>query len=130
MSCSALRRLTVLATMSLLTACSEGLVSPDVERSVSWSSTTDASGQQPLVIFVTSQGLFYDAVVAEDPLGEVPLELTEGSQLLSNGRTEFGPGQVGYLGGRWWEDRNNNLVRDSNDHFFFAPLQPPGRIAR
>ena len=34
-------------------------------------------------------------------------------QLLANGQTEFGPGQPGYLGGRWWEDKNGNGVPDA-----------------
>lgn len=164
MSDSAFRPLAALAIMSLVTACSEGVVSPELERSTSWSSTTNAAFQQPLVIFVITQGLYYNAFVLEDPIGvpvanpigtpigtptgtpiaptgtpigtpigtplEDPLRNLEETQLLSNGRTEFGPGQLGYLGGRWWEDRNNNLIRDSADHFFFAPLQPPGRIVR
>ena len=74
------------------------------------------------VVYVTSQGLYYDTFVATDPLprhGEF--------QLLSNGRTEFGPGDPGYLGGRWWEDLNSNGIQDSEDHYFLCPLLPPGR---
>ena len=133
MSDSAFRRLAALAIMSLVTACSEGVVSPQLERSTSWSSTTNAAFQQPLVIFVISQGLYYNAIVLEDPIGipvgnpigtpvgtptgtpiaapiatpigtpigtpiVEPLDSLEETQLLSNGRTEFGPGQLGYLG--------------------------------
>ena len=76
----------------------------------------------PGVVFVTSQGLYYDTFVVKDPL---PMEGK--FQLLTNGETEFGPGQPGYLGGRWWEDRNANGVQDSGDHFFLCPLLPPGR---
>jgi hypothetical protein len=43
-------------------------------------------------------------------------------QRLENGETEFGPGQPGYLGGRWWEDTNGNDIRDEGDHFFHCPL--------
>jgi hypothetical protein len=74
------------------------------------------------VVFVTSQGLYYDTFVARDPL---PMEGR--FQLLENGRTEFGPGDPGYLGGRWWEDLNRNGVQDTGDHFFLCPLLPPGR---
>lgn len=74
------------------------------------------------VVFVTSQGLYYDTFVAVDPL---PMEGR--FQLLVNGQTEFGPGQPGYLGGRWWEDLNGNGVQDAGDHFFLCPLLPPGR---
>src|SRR5918994_1056916 len=74
------------------------------------------------VIFVTSQSLYFDTFVAQDPL---PMEGR--FQLLENNRTEFGPGDPGYLGGRWWEDLNRNRVQDAGDHFFLCPLLPPGR---
>jgi hypothetical protein len=74
------------------------------------------------VVYVTSQGLYYDTFVARDPL---PMEGR--FQSLSNGTTEFGPGDPGYLGGRWWEDLNGNGVQDQGDHFFLCPLLPPGR---
>jgi hypothetical protein len=48
-------------------------------------------------------------------------------QLLVNGVTEFGPGDPGYLGGRWWEDLNQNGMQDQGDHFFLCLLIPPGR---
>jgi hypothetical protein len=48
-------------------------------------------------------------------------------QLLENGETEFGPGDPGYLGGRWWEDTNGNGVQDATDHYFHCPLLGPGR---
>jgi hypothetical protein len=76
----------------------------------------------PGVVYVTSQGLYYDTFVVKDPL---PMEGR--FQLLVNGETEFGPGQPGYLGGRWWEDTNGNGVQDAEDHFFLCPLLPPGR---
>jgi hypothetical protein len=74
------------------------------------------------VVYVTSQGLYYDTFVAKDPLPR------HGKfQLLSDGQTEFGPGDPGYLGGRWWEDLNGNGIQDPEDHFFLCPLLPPGR---
>jgi hypothetical protein len=76
----------------------------------------------PGVVFVRSQGLYYDTFVVKDPL-----PMHGRFQLLENGETEFGPGQPGYLGGRWWEDLNNNGVQDAGDHFFLCPLLPPGR---
>ena len=74
------------------------------------------------VVFVTSQGLYFDTFVVKDPL---PMEGR--FQLLTQGQTEFGPGQPGYLGGRWWEDLNGNGVQDPDDHYFLCPLLPPGR---
>ena len=76
----------------------------------------------PGVVYVTSQGLYYDTFVVKDPL-----PMNGRFQLIANGQTEFGPGQPGYLGGRWWEDLNGNGVQDSDDHFFLCPLLPPGR---
>lgn len=76
----------------------------------------------PGVVFVTSQGLYYDTFVVQDPL---PMEGR--FQLLTNGQTEFGPGESGYLGGRWWEDLNGNGIQDPEDHYFLCPLLPPGR---
>jgi len=74
------------------------------------------------VIFVTGQGLYYDTFVTKDPL-----PMHGKFQLLSNGQTEFGPGDPECLGGRWWEDLNANGVQDAGDHFFLCPLLPPGR---
>jgi hypothetical protein len=76
----------------------------------------------PGVVYVTSQGLYYDTFVVKDPL-----PMNGRFQLLVNGQTEFGPGQSGYLGGRWWEDSNGNGMQDAEDHFFLCPLLPPGR---
>jgi hypothetical protein len=74
------------------------------------------------VIYVISQGLYYDTFGAADPL---PMEGP--FQLLANGMTEFGPGDPGYTGGRWWEDLNGNGEQDEEDHFFLCPLLGPGR---
>lgn len=72
-------------------------------------------------IYVTSQDLYYDTFVVVDPL---PMEGP--FQQLENGQTEFGPGDPGYLGGRWWVDVNGNGVQDSGDHYFLCPLLGPG----
>ena len=41
--------------------------------------------------------------------------------------TEFGPGNPGHLGGRWWIDLNGNNVQDGADKYFLCPLLGPGR---
>ena len=81
-------------------------------------------GNDPMLgtVYVTSQGLHYDTFVTVDPL---PMEGP--FQQLVNGTTEFGPGDPGYLGGRWWEDTNGNGVQDIEDHYFLCPLLGPGR---
>ena len=79
---------------------------------------------------MTSQGLYFDSIVVVDPLPQkgrfqqlVPTE---------NGlTTEFGPGDVGHLGGRWWIDVNDdgipNQIEGEEDKFFLCPLLGPGR---
>ena len=68
-------------------------------------------------VYVTSQGLHYDTFVSADPLPpHGPF------QLLSGGETEFGPGDPGYLGGRW-------KIPDGQGGYTYllCPLLPPGR---
>jgi hypothetical protein len=73
-------------------------------------------------VYVISQGLYYDTFATADPLPN------EGRfQKLEDGATMYGPGDPGYLGGRWWVDENGNNVRDEGDHFFLCPLLGPGR---
>ncbi len=74
------------------------------------------------VVYVTSQGLYFDTFVAQDP---IPMHGK--FQLIANGETEFGPGNPGYLGGRWWEDTDEDGIMEATDHFFLCPLLGPGR---
>jgi hypothetical protein len=108
----------------LATACSASPAAPGVTRSASWGlNPSDERSHKPVVIFVISQGLFFDACVVREPLpmhGEF--------QLLVDNRTNLGPGMPGFLGGRWWEDLNRNGIQDQTDHFFFCPLVLPGRL--
>ncbi len=73
-------------------------------------------------IYVTSQGLYYDTFVSADTL---PMQGP--FQKLVNHTTEFGPGEPGYLGGRWWVDVNGNNVMDEGDSFLLCMLLGPGR---
>ncbi len=76
------------------------------------------------VIFVSSQGLYYDTFVTASTLPpQGPF------QKLDNHVTEFGPGDPGYLGGRWWEDTNGNGVMDPTDTYLDCPLLGPGRTS-
>jgi len=87
---------------------------------------TTGRGTGP-VIYVESQALFYDSIVLAD------LPLQGNFQLLKPGigpsglATEFGPGDVGYVGGRWWIDANPNGYMDEEDVYFLCPLLGPGR---
>lgn len=74
-------------------------------------------------VYVTSQGLAYDTIV----LGDLPFRPNAPFQKLEMGgptglHTEFGPGDPGYVGGRWWLDANGNDVMDEGDAFFLCPL--------
>lgn len=74
------------------------------------------------VVYVSSQGLYYDTFVSAKKL-----PMHGRFQKLENGVTEFGPGAPGYLGGRWWIDSNGNNIMDSGDTFLLCPLLGPGR---
>jgi len=78
------------------------------------------------VIYVTSQGLYYDTFATADPL---PMEgRFQKLEMGPDGAyTEFGPGSPGYLGGRWWVDLNEDGLQNEGDHFFLCPLLGPGR---
>jgi len=69
------------------------------------------------VVYVTSQGLYYDTFVSAEVLPpHGPF------QLLVDGETEFGPGDQGYVGGRW-KIPNGNGGYD----YLLCPLLGPGR---
>jgi len=73
------------------------------------------------MVYVSSQGLWFDTFVTADPL-----PMHGRFQKLEGGVTEFGPGDPGYLGGRWWIDSNGNDVMDEGDTFLLCPLLGPG----
>jgi hypothetical protein len=76
----------------------------------------------PGVVYVTSQGLYYNTYVTAQTL-----PLKGPFQKLTNHVTDYGPGDPGYLGGRWWIDTNANDVMDSTDTYLLCPLLGPGR---
>lgn len=84
-------------------------------------------GQGPVgLIYVTSQGLYYETFGTADPLPmRGPFQKLE--MVNGQAQTEFGPGDPGYLGGRWWVDENGNGEMDAGDHFFDCPLLGPGQ---
>ena len=80
-------------------------------------------------VYVTGQGLIYDSIVTAQSL-----PMHGRFQKLEMGgptglQTEFGPGDQGYVGGRWWVDENGNGEMDDGDMFFLCPLLGPGRGA-
>lgn len=76
------------------------------------------------VVYVSSQGLYYDTFV---PVETLPMHGR--FQKLVNGVTEFGPGDPGYLGGRWWVDVNGDNIMDAGDSYLLCPLLGPGRTS-
>ena len=120
----------VLGGVALFMGCNSTAstpLAPDVEGAPA--ATAMASSQDPVlttsnrgngalgVVYVSSQGLYYDTFVAAEELpAHGPF------QLLEDGVTEFGPGDRGYRGGRW-------MVPNGNGGFdyFLCPLLPPGR---
>ena len=79
------------------------------------------------IIYVVSQGLYYDSIVTADPLPQKgPFQMLNPNH--PNGlATMVGPGDAGYLGGRWWVDVNGDGQMDGGDHYFSCPLLGPGR---
>jgi hypothetical protein len=87
--------------------------------------TANGRGSGP-VVYVTSQDLFYDSIVLADLPQHGPFQLLEMGG-PSGLMTEFGPGDRGYVGGRWWLDVNGNGEMDDDDNYFLCPLLGPGR---
>jgi hypothetical protein len=73
-------------------------------------------------VYVSSQGLYYDTFVTADPL-----PMHGRFQKLEDGVTKYGPGDQGYVGGRWWIDENGNDEMDAGDTYLLCPLLGPGR---
>ena len=85
----------------------------------------DSNGRpfSSLQVTVDSTGLTYDSIVtaalpASGPFQKlVPVE--------GHLTTAYGPGDPGYLGGRWWLDMNGNDKMDPGETFL-CPLLGPG----
>jgi hypothetical protein len=78
------------------------------------------------IVYVESQDLFYDSIVTAmelPPRGPFQQLYPCDFGLC----TEFGPGDPGHRGGRWWVDDNSNGEMDEEDVYFLCPLLGPGR---
>ena len=120
------RTLLLLTPFALLSACDPG-TSPTqpmaVDAPVQLARTAPPGQGGALgTVYVSSQGLYYDTFVSAETL-----PMRGRFQLLEAGVTEFGPGDPGYLGGRWWVDVNENGMQDEADSFLLCPLLGPGR---
>jgi hypothetical protein len=79
-------------------------------------------------IYVESQGLYYEtfATTSLPPIGRFqPLNPTGGPN--GGPSTPYGPGDQGYVGGRWWVDTNGDGEMDEGDVYFSCPLLGPGK---
>ncbi len=93
-------------------------------------STVQAKGRgDGPIIFVASQGLYYDSIITAGslpPVGRFQL-LEAGGGGPSDLMTEYGPGDPEYVGGRWWIDKDGSGDMNEGDVFFSCPLLAPGR---
>ena len=112
-------------TKALSLAAIVGLVIGISNLSYAAERTTGRGAPGSPVIYVESQGLYYDSIVLTDlPFKGRFQQLIPGMNGLS---TAYGPGDVGHLGGRWWIDLNDDGVMDEGDKYFLCPLLGPGR---
>jgi len=74
-----------------------------------------------------------DVTYSSIPLGSLPMkgrfQLLEPNTTGSSAplMTEFGPGDHGYVGGRWFLDMDGDRQPSEGDVFFLCPLLGPGR---
>jgi hypothetical protein len=107
--------------LALTVGCADDSMSPTepaFEVPAQFASTANRGTNGALgVVYVSSQGLYYDTFVTVTDLPQ------KGRfQRLYGGVTEWGPGQQGYVGGRWWVDANNNHIMDEGDAYVLCPL--------
>lgn len=92
-----------------------------------WTSPASAGRGDGPVIYVIGQGLYYDSIVTADPLPQHgPFQQLDPGHPMGPATAE-GPGDPGYLGGRWWVDVNGDGAMDPDDRYFSCPLLGPGR---
>jgi len=81
-----------------------------------------------IVVYVSSQGLYYDSFIAAKTLPpKGRFQKLAGGGPHGGPMTEWGPGDRDFVGGRWWMDTNNDGEMDENDTYFSCPLMGPGR---
>jgi hypothetical protein len=112
------------APLMLLLACSPDSTTPtDPVAGLEELPSQLAKGGRPALggsVYVRSQGLYYKTFVTADPLPPYGK-----FQKLENGETDFGPGDPGYLGGRWWIDDGDG-IQGPEDTYLLCPLLGKG----
>ncbi|MEE8332100.1 MAG: hypothetical protein V3R84_10055 [Acidimicrobiia bacterium] len=66
-------------------------------------------------------GLTFASIVGPDLPAHGPFQQLF-PQMDGTLQTDYGPGDPGYLGGRWWIDVNGDEEMDSGDKYFSCPL--------
>ena len=86
-----------------------------------------------VTVYVESQGLIYNSIVGPALPQSGPFqELRPGEGPDGILATDFGPGDAGYVGGRWWIDNGTegdhagNGIMDPDDTYFSCPLLGKG----
>jgi hypothetical protein len=87
--------------------------------------SSDSNGRpgSTLTITVLSTGLTYDSIITVDLPMKGPFQKLDGVTHT----TAYGPGDPGYVGGRWWVDVDGDGEMNEGDAFFLCPLLGPGR---
>jgi hypothetical protein len=125
----------LLAPFVLLMACTQDTAQPlaplQATPPVQLSKTAKGGrAASPGVVYVSGQGLYYDTFVSASSLPmHGRFQKLEPQADGSPSVTEFGPGDPGYLGGRWWVDANGDGIQNDGDAFLLCPLLPPGRTS-
>ena len=82
------------------------------------------------MVYVIGQGLLFETfgTTGLPPKGPFQELITPDDPANMSGfpETEYGPGDPGYVGGRWWVDVNHNGQQDPEDNYFQCPLLGPG----
>jgi hypothetical protein len=104
---------------------STALAAPALAGPAGTPGETQGRSGTTLEVTVLSTGETFDSIVTADlpAHGRFQQLIPTDDGLV----TAYGPGDVGYLGGRWWLDANGDGEMNDGDAFFLCPLLGPGR---
>ena len=124
----------LVAPIALLLGCSPDSMTPtDPVAGLEELPVQQAKGGRPAaggMVYVQSQGLYYKTFVPVETLPDngrfQKLGPCEEAEVNC---TMYGPGDPGYLGGRWWVDVNGNDIQDAEDSYLLCPLLGRGHAS-
>lgn len=125
------KKIITILSLVALTTIAISVIAVHAKRPDDWKGVgRSGSG---LFIYVENQGLYFDSIVAAEPLPYNEGNAHTFQELFGAGYgaphyTMYGPGDPEYNGGRWWLDLNDNDIMDpeGTDHYFSCPLLGPG----